>query len=62
MVTTPGISLYSSILSQISKNAMSSYYFLYFLLNKIGYKRAEQVLPGLEWGSEGSPNNVYTCE
>jgi hypothetical protein len=40
-----------------------SYYLLYFLFNKIRYKRVAQVLPGSRGSREGwggGPNNVYT--
>jgi hypothetical protein len=40
-----GISLYNYPYLKLAKTLCLSYYLLCFLLNKIGYKRVEQVLP-----------------
>jgi hypothetical protein len=58
-----GISLYSYLYLKLAKMLCLSYYFLYFLFNKIG----EEGRTGSTWKQRGQgarrrdgPNNVYT--
>jgi hypothetical protein len=59
METTQGISLYGFLHLELAKMLCFCFYLVGFFFNKIGEKRAEQVLPG---GTVVGGNNVYTCK